>query len=84
MEQNGGSIFPVWDALEMVIIFDRTGKITYANDAAEKKLEYEQELCGRNIQIISRLQKAGWKRLIPLGMNCRILWHIAKILPAFP
>lgn len=33
--------FPVEDALEMVLMFDRTGTISYANAAARKKLDYE-------------------------------------------
>lgn len=49
MEQADCSIFPVKDALEMILMFDRTGRIVYANDAAEKKLEYKDKLCGRKI-----------------------------------
>ncbi len=39
-------LFPIENALEIVLIFDRTGKITYVNDTARKKLgyEYEEEL----------------------------------------
>lgn len=48
MEQADDSIFLVKDALEMVIIFDSLGNITYANDAAIKKLEYN-DLCSINI-----------------------------------
>lgn len=48
MEQTDDSIFLVKDALEMVIIFDSLGKITYANDAAVRKLEYD-DLCSGNI-----------------------------------
>ena len=42
MGEGNEGIFPVKDALEMVIMFDRSGKIVYANDAAEVKLEYEE------------------------------------------
>ena len=52
MEQADCSIFPVKDALEMVLMFDRTGRIAYANDTAEKKLEYKDKLCGRKISDI--------------------------------
>lgn len=37
------------DTLEMVIIFDRAGKISYLNKSARKKLEYEDELLGTPI-----------------------------------
>uniref|UniRef100_N2BM90 Circadian input-output histidine kinase CikA n=1 Tax=Eubacterium plexicaudatum ASF492 TaxID=1235802 RepID=N2BM90_9FIRM len=36
-------------ALEMVLIFDISGCILYANDAADKKLEYEEGLKGKHI-----------------------------------
>ncbi|MCM1102188.1 MAG: ATP-binding protein [Clostridium sp.] len=49
MEQENHAIFPVQDALEMVLIFDGTGTISYANAVAERKLEYEGGLCGRSI-----------------------------------
>lgn len=47
-------IFPIEDALEMVLMFDHTGKISYANAVAKEKLEYEDEedLCGRHISDI--------------------------------
>lgn len=37
--ENGA--FPVEDALEMILMFDRTGTIFYANAIARKKLDYE-------------------------------------------
>lgn len=49
MEQSESCLFPVEDALEMVLIFDKTGKITYVNAEAEKKLEYKGDLCGKSI-----------------------------------
>lgn len=36
-------------ALEMVLIFDKSGQILYTNDAADKKLEYEEGLKGKQI-----------------------------------
>ena len=41
MEWAGADIFPVKDALEMVLVFDDTGNILYGNDAAVKELGYE-------------------------------------------
>ncbi|MDE7277908.1 MAG: hypothetical protein K2N98_13835, partial [Lachnospiraceae bacterium] len=52
MEWNEGHAFPIEDALEMVFIFDHTGIISYANAVAKKKLEYEEDLCGRHISDI--------------------------------
>lgn len=50
MEWAGGNIFPVKDALEMVLVFDNTGNILYANDAAVEELGYEDDLCGVSIR----------------------------------
>ncbi len=35
--------------LEIIVIFDSNGKIVFANQTAEKQLEYSGELCGRTI-----------------------------------
>lgn len=52
MKQVEDSIFPMEYALEMVIMFDRSGEISYANAAARQKLEYDDALCGRHISEI--------------------------------
>lgn len=49
MQQKENSIFPIDEALEMIIMFDATGKISYVNDTARRKLEYNDDLCGRQI-----------------------------------
>ena len=49
MKQVEDSIFPMEDALEMILMFDRSGNISYANGAARQKLEYDDALCGRHI-----------------------------------
>ena len=36
-------------ALEMVIVFDESGQIVYANESARNHLEYGEKLCGCNI-----------------------------------
>lgn len=51
-EWSEGDLFPVDDALEMIFVFDKTGKISYANAAAKKKLEYGDDLCGSHISDI--------------------------------
>ena len=46
-------IFPVEDALEMILMFDHAGKISYANEIVRQKLEYdENDLCGRHISAV--------------------------------
>lgn len=88
MREGGEGIFPVKEALEMVIFFDRTGKITYANDAAEIKLEYEQELCGRNISDIFpnhfTAVENGLETVYSFGHDLRDLTAYRKNLTCFP
>lgn len=42
-------VFPGEDALEMILMFDQTGIISYVNVSARQKLEYENDLCGKHI-----------------------------------
>lgn len=49
MEQIRKDVFPMENALEMVLVFDRSGKISYVNAAGRQKLEYGQDLCGKHI-----------------------------------
>ncbi len=49
MKQHGGYIFPIEDALEIILMFDMAGKITYANAAARKKLEYTDDMSDKYI-----------------------------------
>lgn len=44
MKQSEDFIFPIEDILEMILIFDQTGKISYMNAVARQKLKYEDEL----------------------------------------
>ncbi|MCI9377986.1 MAG: hypothetical protein HFI06_05535 [Eubacterium sp.] len=50
MGEQKNYIFPVEDALEMVLMFGSDGVISYANAAAKKKLEYADDICGRQIR----------------------------------
>lgn len=52
MEPYECGVFPVKDALEIVLIFEQSGEILYANTEAEKNLEYQGDLCGRKISEI--------------------------------
>lgn len=49
MKQSEDSNFFMEDALEMILMFDRSGNIFYVNAAAKKKLAFDNELCGRHI-----------------------------------
>ena len=46
MERNDLFLFTMDYALEMILVFGEDGLITYANQAAKRKLEYGEELCG--------------------------------------
>ena len=52
MEQSSCGMFFVEDALEMILMFDETGRITCANAEARKNLEYGDDLPGKNISEI--------------------------------
>ena len=52
MEENLSVIFPMENALEIVIGFDYTGVISYANAVARDKLGGKEELRGRKIDEI--------------------------------
>lgn len=52
MEQSDCSIFPIEDALEMILMFDGTGRVSYANAEARKNLGYQEGLAGRSISEI--------------------------------
>ena len=88
MGEGNEGIFPVKDALEMVIMFDRSGKIVYANDAAEVKLEYDKDLCGRNISDIFPNHFAtaenGLETEYPFGHGLQNLVAYRKNLTCFP
>ena len=59
MEKELNMIFPLDNALEIVIAFDRTGVISYANTVAKEKLADGGELGGRRIgEIFPNMLKA--------------------------
>ncbi len=49
MEQKALFQFSMDNALEMIIMFDAGGTIVYANQSAQKQLEYEEDLRGKSI-----------------------------------
>lgn len=88
MEQREGCIFPIEDALEMILMFDRTGKISYGNATAKKKLEYESDLCGRHISDVFpntfKLSEDGFETEFLFGNEVQNLVAYRKNLTCFP
>ena len=46
MDQNSLFRFSIDNAMEMVLVFDDSGKILYANRSAKEALMYYDDLCG--------------------------------------
>ncbi|MCM1252684.1 MAG: ATP-binding protein [Clostridium sp.] len=88
MDWNEDGAFPIEDALEMIFVFDRTGKISYANAAARKKLEYTDELCGRYISDIFpntfKAEQDGFTTDYQFGSELQSLVAYRKNLTCFP
>ena len=88
MGLNESGLFPVKDALEMVLIFDGAGEISYANDAAEKELEYDGDLCGSNICDVFpnefRLEEGSLVEECPIGYEVQNLVAYRKNFTCFP
>lgn len=88
MEQMDEYLFPMKDALEMILMFDQTGNIVYANASARAKLEYGEELCGRHISDVfpNTFQRSedGFQTEYPFGMAQQNLVAYRKNLTCFP
>lgn len=88
MEATKNDIFPIEDALEMVLMFDGSGKISYANAAAMKELEYESDLCGHHIHDVFPnsfwQDKEGFQTDISFGGELVNLVAYRKNLTCFP
>jgi len=88
MEIGENDIFPVEDALEMILMFDQKGIISYVNNAAKKKLEFGDDLCGRHIkEIFPNTFKAaedGFETDYIFGEEPRNLVAYRKNLTCFP
>ena len=88
MEQKEDCVFPIKDALEMILMFDQTGRITYGNDTARNKLEYENDLSGRHISEIFpntfKLSKDGFESDFLFGNEIQNLVAYRKNLTCFP
>ncbi|MCM1179274.1 MAG: ATP-binding protein [Clostridium sp.] len=88
MEQSEVRIFPIEVALEMILMFDRTGTISYGNDAAKRKLEYESDLLGRHISEVFpntfRVSENGFESDFLFGNEVQNLVAYRKNLTCFP
>lgn len=88
MEQMDGYLFPMEDALEMILLFDQTGNIIYANRSAKAKLEYQEDLCGRHISDVfpNTFQRSGdgFQTDFLFGSDPRSLVAYRKNLTCFP
>lgn len=93
MEEN--SVFPVEDALEMILRFDGTGIISYANAAARRMLGYGENegecgesLKGRHISDVFpgafRAAPDGFATDYPFGSETRKLVAYRRNLTCFP
>lgn len=88
MEQKMEPIFPVEDALEIILIFDEAGKISYANGVAKQKLEYQDDLCGRYISDVFpgtfKSGESGFITEYPFGEQSQKLTAYRKNTTCFP
>ena len=88
MEQNGACMFAVENALEMTLMFDKTGKIVYANAVAKKLLDYGDEIYNQNISDVFpntfKIQKEMFETDCPFGEELQNLVAYRKNLTCFP
>ena len=88
MEQREESIFPIEEALEMILVFDHAGKISYANAAARQKLGYDNDLCKRHISDVFpnafRVVEKGFETECTFGNELQNLVAYRKKSYLFP
>ncbi|MDE5598189.1 MAG: PAS domain-containing protein, partial [Lachnospiraceae bacterium] len=88
MDWNENGAFPIEDALEMIFVFDQAGIISYANATARKKLEYEDELCGKSISDIFpgtfKSVEGAFETDCQFGSELQALVAYRKNLTCFP
>lgn len=88
----GNAVFPMEDALEMILLFDGQGIISYANASAREKMEYgskqENGLCGRHISSVFpntfRYTEDGFETTYPFGGRPQNLVAYRSNLTCFP
>lgn len=88
MEQGKQNRSLMEHALEMVLMFDRTGTIYYANEAAKDKLGFGDELCGTPVSAIFPNSfsgtEDGFQVKCPFGDGVQNLTAYRKKLTCFP
>jgi len=88
MERNGGSMFAVENALEMIFMFDRTGKIIYANAMAKRMLNYGDEIYSKNISEVFpntfKAEEGNFKAGCVFGEELQNFVAYRKNLTCFP
>ena len=87
MGEKENAAFPVENALEMVLMFDGVGRISYGNAAAREKLDY-QELGGRHISDIFpgtfKASETGFETDYRFGKETAHLTAYRRNLTCFP
>lgn len=88
MNQDDLFQFSMDHALEMIFIFEKSGKITYANKSAKQQLEYGEELCG---QLISDIFPGEFRNIgerfetdCELGMKIQNMTAYRRNMTCFP
>lgn len=80
--------YSVEKALEMVLIFDRDGMISYINAAAKKKLEFGDELVGKQISVVFpntfKESQGGFETDFQFGDEPQKIVAYRKNLTCFP
>ncbi|MDE7432480.1 MAG: hypothetical protein K2N34_11295 [Lachnospiraceae bacterium] len=87
MNQNEDCIFHIEDALEMILMFDQTGTISFANATARNKLGYD-DLCNVHISEVFRntftASKDGFETDYPFDDTQHNLVAYRRNLTCFP
>lgn len=88
MCRQNSDMFPFENVLEIILVFDDNGLITYDNAAAREKLGYDQGLCGLFIGNVFpgafHREDDGWKAVYPYGTEIRRVTAYRKNQTCFP
>lgn len=88
MQQGDLLQFSMDHALEIMLVFEDSGKITYANESAKQQLEYGEELCGKAISDIFpaefQMTENGFETNLAFGMEIYNMNAYRKNLTCFP
>ncbi len=88
MGLSESDLFSVDNALEMILVFDRKGIISYANHVAKKKLGYDSDLHGVHIKEVFpntfQMAEEGFATEYTFGNETQNLVAYRKNLTCFP